>query len=70
MDLQKLPRTSLRIPDIHDFSSDILHLRLKNKVVSLKFFDIVVHVCKVGEMSYTLKQKKVQSPGAVICGQQ
>ena len=51
---------TLRIPDIHDFISDMVLLHTKNKAVSLKVANSVVHVYKDEGMSSTFMQKKVQ----------
>ncbi len=49
------------IPDIHDFISDMVLLHTKNKAVSLKVANSVVHVYKDEGMSSTFMQKKVQT---------
>ncbi len=48
----------LRIPDIHDFISDMVLLQTKNKAVSLKVANSVVHVYIDEGMSSTFIQKK------------
>ena len=42
----KFPYSWLRILDIHDFISDMVLLHTKNKAVSLKVANSVVHVYK------------------------
>ncbi len=53
----------LRILDIHDFISDMVLLHTKNKAVSLKGANSVVHVYKDEGMSSPFMPKKVQSNG-------
>ncbi len=44
MFVPKFRSKDLRIPDIHDFISDMVLLHAKNKAVSLKVANSVVHV--------------------------
>ncbi len=56
----------LRILDIHDFISDMVLLHTKNKAVSLKVANSVVHVYKDEGMSH--EYINVNTPKTLIFG--